>query len=308
MRRKLLAAVLCSWAAIFAGTPAHALFDDLAISPRARALGEALTTTANDAWAFYYNPAMLPLISTPVAEVSTVQPNGQSFNNLTSIALATPLRRSGGGIGVGWRRYGVDFGGTDLATENTLSVAHGFRLFGDASTGAYFGWALNFYNAEFAPTVGAGGDGSNGIDPGNAWAVGFDFGGVGTIYERTRVGFFTRNLNNPTIGVDGEELRRQVCVGISYAAYPGVTAAVDMRTALGTEEVRVHSGLEFEVIPQFLLRAGLETEPSKLSAGCGIRLPYVTLDYGFSTGGGVLDTSHHFGLSVRWDRREEKQP
>lgn len=308
MRRKLLVAMLCSLPALLAGTPAQALFDDLAISPRARALGEALTTTAGDAWAFYYNPAMLPMVANPVGELSTVEPNAQSFNNLTSAAIAMPLGGSRGGLGIGWRRYGVDFGGTDLATENTLSVAHGFRLFGDASTAAYFGWALNFYNAEFARTIGAAGDGSNGIDPGNAWAVGVDFGAVGTVYDRTRVGFFTRNLNNPTIGEDGEELRRQICLGISYAAYPGVTAAMDLRSALGDDEFRIHSGLEFEVVPQFILRAGLETEPSKLSAGCGIRLPFVTLDYGFSTGGGVLDTSHHFGLSVRWDRREETQP
>ena len=93
MRRKLLVAMLCSLPAVLAGTPAHALFDDLAISPRARALGEALTTTAGDAWAFYYNPAMLPMVKTPVAELSTVQPNGQSFTTLPPVSASRRCRR-----------------------------------------------------------------------------------------------------------------------------------------------------------------------------------------------------------------------
>jgi hypothetical protein len=287
--------------------PAWALFEDLALSPRARAMGEATSATIDDAWAFYYNPAMLTRIGVPKAGFTTVEPNGAGFNRLSSAAIATPLHGRAGSIAVGWRRYGVEFGGVDLSTENTLSVAQGFKLFGDQSTSASFGWALNLYHAEFAPSVGAAGDGSNGIDPGSAWTVGLDLGGLVTVYDRTRVGFFTRNLNSPTIGDDEEELQQMVGAGIAYEPLPGITSALDVRTILG-DDFRFCGGLEFAVFPQLDLRAGIETQPNKLSGGFGIHLPVLTLDYGFSTGGGVLDTSHHFGLELRWDRGSNSQP
>lgn len=284
-----------------AATPACALFEDLALSPRARAMGEATVATTNDAWAFYYNPAMLPLVPLAQAELTTVAPNGLDFNRLTSAGVSAPLPGRGGALAVGWRRYAVEYDDVDLASENTLSVAHGFRIFSDASTGAYLGWTLNFFNAEFARTIGQAGDGTDGFEPGSAWTVGLDVGALVKIYERTRLGFFTRNLNNPTIGDDSEELPRQVAVGLAYEPYPGVISAFDMRTALG-EQFRICGGLEFNIVPALDLRVGVETEPNKVTGGFGVHLPILTLDYGFSTGGGVLDASHHFGLALRWEQ------
>lgn len=284
-----------------AATPASALFEDLALSPRARAMGEATVATTNDAWAFYYNPAMLPLVPLAQAELTTVAPNGLDFNRLSSAGISAPLPGRGGALAVGWRRYAVEYDDVDLASENTLSVAHGFRIFSDASTGAYLGWTLNFFNAEFSRTIGLAGDGTDGVEPGSAWTVGLDVGALVKIYERTRLGFFTRNLNNPTIGDDSEELTRQVTVGLAYEPYPGVISAFDMRTALG-DQFRFCGGLEFNIVPALDLRVGVETEPNKVTGGFGVHLPILTLDYGFSTGGGVLDASHHFGLALRWEK------
>lgn len=304
--RNRAAWVLAGTLALYGG-PASALFEDLAPSPRARALGQAMIATVDDAWSFYYNPAMLPRLDVMSASGATVRPNGLDFNRLTNVALASPLPGRSGGLAVAWRRYGVESQGVDLATENTLSVAHGFMLFSDASTSASVGWTLNLYNAEFAPSVGSAGDGSNGVDPGNAWTAGIDIGALVTVYERTRVGFFTRNLNSPTIGDDEEELARQVGVGMAYEPYPGVTSAFDVRGTLG-QDFRFCGGVEFGVLEALDLRVGLETEPNRLTGGFGVRLPVVMLDYGFSTGGGVLDASHHFGVSLRWDRNLVPQP
>lgn len=291
-------------ALVLTAAPAAALFEDLALSPRARALGEATTVTLDDPWAFYYNPAMLVRVVEPGLGMATVRPNGLDFNRLTGVAIAAPLRGRSGTLAVGWRRYGVEFGGVDLATENTLSVAHGFRLFGDASTSASLGWTLNLYRAEFAPSVGSdpATPGTGSVDPGDAWTFGIDVGALVTVYDRTRVGFFTRNLNSPAIGEDEEELRQLVGVGIAYEPYPGVTTAIDVRNSLG-EDVRFCGGMEFEVVSGLDLRAGLETGPNKITGGVGVHLPYLILDYGFSTGGGVLDSSHHFGVGLSWDRR-----
>jgi len=300
--RGLVSALLAA-AGLLAAVPAHALFEDLALSPRARALGEATAATMDDPWAYYYNPAMLTLVRIPQVGATTARPNGLDFNRLTSVAAAAPLQGRRGTLALAWRRYAVTFHDVDLVSENTLSVSHGFRLFQDATATAAFGWTLNFYHAEFASTIGQAGDGTGGIDPGTAWAVGLDIGAMVSVYERTRVGFSTRNLNSPEIGDDGEELPRQLAVGIAYEPYPGVTSAFDVHTALD-EEIRFRGGVEFEIVPQLDLRAGVETDPNKVTGGFGVHLPFLTLDYGFSTGGGVLDTSHHFGLALRWDRMQ----
>lgn len=288
------------WLTCMVGESAAQLFENnLAPNPRSLARGQALTAVADDAWAYYYNPAILPHLDMFHGGVSTVRPHGLSFNRQTTLALAMPLRGKLGGVAVGWRHYAVENGNVDLSTENTLSFAHGFKLFDDASTTAAIGWTVNLYHASFAPTIGSGG-GVGGIDPGADWTVGLDVGGVVTVYDRTWVGFFTRNLNSPEIGVDGEELQRIVSFGLGYQPYPGVVTAFDIRNGLG-EKVRIHGGLEFEIVPEFELRFGLETEPSKVTGGFGVNFPYVSVDYGFSSGGGVLNATHQFGLTTRLD-------
>jgi len=305
---RLLIRLGASGAVVFALTflvtgSAQALFDDLALSPRARAMGEATTATMDDAWGYYYNPALLTLVGIPQVGATTAEPNGLDFNRLTSVAAAIPLQGKRGTLAVAWRRYAVEFRDVDLLAENTISVSHGFRLLEDVSTTASLGWTLNVYHADMASTVGPAGDGTGGYDPGNAWAVGLDLGVLVGVYQRTRVGLFTHNLNNPEIGDDGEELRRAFGVGIAYEPYPGVVSAFDIRTGLD-EEIRYMGGLEFEIVPQLDLRAGVESDPNKVTGGFGVHLPFLTLDYGFSTGGGVLDASHHFGVALRWDRTQ----
>ena len=75
---------------------------------------------------------------------------------------------------------------------------------------------------------------------------------------------------------------------------------MDIRSQLG-EEFRFHGGVEWSITSVLDLRFGIESDPSKLTGGFGIRLPHLlSLDYGFSTGGGTLDESHQFGLGLRF--------
>jgi hypothetical protein len=271
---------------------AEAAFEELAISPRARAMGEATVAVPGDAWGFHHNPALLALLERGRLGTSTVEPNGVDAFRLSGLGAATPIPNGRGGAAFGYKHWSVDRGTVNLNREQTVSFAHGFTLFEDATSSAHFGWGVNFYNLEFGETIG-------GEDPGSAWTWGLDVGAVVTLYERTRAGFFTRNLNSPTIGEDEEELRQMVAAGIAYEPYDGVITAFDVRSQLG-EEFRFHGGLEFAITSVLDLRVGIESDPSKLTGGFGVNLPrYFSFDYGFSTGGGTLDSSHQFGLSVR---------
>ena len=278
---------------------ARAAFDDIAISPRARAMGDAFVAVDGDAWSFYHNPAMIPWITNPEIAAAGTEPNNGTYNTLATLGGVVPLQGGWGGLAFGLRRFGIDYRETSLLTEYTLSVSQGIQLFKDDASGAAFGWTLNFFNLDLGQSIGLAGDGSNGIDPGNAWAVGLDLAGVVEVWDRTKVGFVAKNINSPTIGDENEELLQQLTVGVSYQPYEAVTTALDIRNRPG-EEFRVHAGAEFGVLEVLDLRAGMESDPNKLTAGFGVHFKGATLDYAFSTGGGILESTHQFGLSYRF--------
>ena len=278
---------------LFVAVPAWAAFDEQTISPRARAMGEASVAVPGDAWSFRNNPALLGEMTRTLASSSTMQPYGISGLQLRALGISTPLPSARGGVAFGFQHWSVDRGNVNLTREQTLSFAHGIRLYEDTNSSAYIGWGANFYNADFGQTV-------SGLEPGSAWTWGVDVGVAITLYERTRAAFLTRNLNNPTIGEDQEELRQMVSAGIAYEPYDGVVTTFDIRGQLG-EEMRFHGGLEFAVLEVLDLRFGVMTDPNKLTGGFGVHLPrLISFDYAFSTGGGTLDESHQFGLSVRF--------
>lgn len=276
---------------------AHAAFEGLVLSPRARAMGEVSVAQGGDAWSFTLNPALLGGVSELQFASSTVSPHGIGGLRLTGLGSAIPLPGNRGAIAVGFRHWSVDFHDVSLTREQTLTFAHGFSLYEDATSAASVGWALNFYNLDFGQTI-------NDEDPGSAWTWGLDVGASVRLYDRTRAGFYTHNLNNPTIGEDQEELRQLVVAGLAYEPYDGVVTAFDIRNTLG-EEMRFHGGVEWTITDVLILRGGIETDPSKITGGFGIRLPQkLNLDYGFSSGGGTLDESHQFGLTVHFGAQE----
>ena len=106
-------------------------------------------------------------------------------------------------------------------------------------------------------------------------------------------------MNNPQIGSEQENLRQRVNGGISYEPYRGVITTFEVESQLG-EQVQYHGGVEMVIFRGFALRAGVMTSPNKVTAGFGYIFRGVALNYGYSTGVGVLDSSHQFGLNYYW--------
>jgi hypothetical protein len=272
--------------------PARAAFDDVEVSPRARAMGGANAATIGDEFAPFHNPASLAWIDGVSGAASYVRPFGFDFVSQSVAVAGFGLPRRLGGLAVGVRRFGVTWLGESLTGETTVSLAHGFHLMRDRQSEAAVGWALNLYSLDYGRTV-------TGLDPGSATGVGVNFGASAVVRDRTRVGFQALNLNNPAIGdYDQEGLHRSVAVGVSYAPYAGVETALDIAHELG-RAVQYRGGAEFEVGDLFRLRAGVRTEPSTFTAGIGLLQGGFGFDYGFSTGG-VLGETHQFGLRYRF--------
>ncbi len=297
MIRKLTFIMILAALGLSAGS-ASALFDEPVINPRARAMGEASVSVTDQAYAAFINPGQLGSVSRSEVAASYVQPFGASFHDFFYVGVAIPVHEKYGNIGIGFSSYKVEFfddelkRDVDLEKETQLTLAHGFKLYNDIHSRVDFGYALNVYNVEFGETI-------TGLDPGNASVVGIDLGMAITVHRRTHIGFQIKNLNNPGIGLDEEELRQRLVAGVSYEPYEGVTTTFEFNNGLG-EELQYRGGLEMLIAEGFFLRAGIVTGPNKLTGGFGYAYEDIGVHYGFATGGGVLDNTHHFGLSYAW--------
>lgn len=294
--RRLLAIVALAATWMLPATHVQAAFEDIEVSPRERALGCAWAAAPADVYAAFHNPAALAWLEGYGGAASWVRPFGYDFSSQSALTGVAELPGPWGGVGVGLRRFGVDYMGESLTSETTLSLAHGFRLMNDWHSGLSVGWSASLYALDFGRSV-------TGLDPGSATSVGFSVGAQAVVRQRTYVGFHALNINNPTIGdLDREDLRRRVVVGVSYLPYPGVRTNLDLANELG-ERAQFRGGAEFEVTEFAWLRAGLRTEPNQFTGGIGLRASGFVLDYGYSTGGVLADT-HQFGMTFTFDGGE----
>ena len=94
-------------------------------------------------------------------------------------------------------------------------------------------------------------------------------------------------------------MRRRLIGGVSYIPYDGVVTTFQFDHELG-QEVQYHGGVEMMLLTGFALRAGVATNPNKLTGGFGYTYENIGVNYGFSTGGGTLEDTHQFGVRYAW--------
>lgn len=291
MIRKLTFIMILVTLGLSAG-PASALFEYSVVSPRLRAMGESSVAVPDAASAAFHNPGQLADIDSGAVSASYVQPFRLDFTDFFYLGAGIPLSEKWGNLGVSISHFKVGYQDTSLQRETQITLAHGLNLYSDYHSRIDFGYALNFYNADLGLSV-------DGYDPGSDTVFGIDLGFMMTLHKRTRLGFQVKNVNNPQIGIDREELGQRLVAGISYEPYDGVITTFEFDNELG-QDVRYKGGAEMTVVEGFRLRAGVLTNPNKLTAGFGYAFQGIGFDYGFSTGGGTLDSTHQFGLNFAW--------
>ncbi|MFO7609245.1 MAG: hypothetical protein R6X35_08620 [Candidatus Krumholzibacteriia bacterium] len=277
---------------------AAAFFETTQVSPRARAMGETGVAAPGAAWAPFLNPAALGAATGGEAAASYQRPFRLDFTDFVAVGAGLPFDTRFGRFGLGVSSFSVSWAGADsvgevdLLKETRLTFAHGVHLYEDYHSSVAIGWAANVYRVEAGESV-------SGLDPGQDTAVGLDLGLLVTLHRRTRLAVQVVNINDPRIGLDDEELERRLVAGVAYEPYDAVVTAFEIENRLGVDTV-YKGGVEAFVVPGFALRAGVATNPNRMTAGFGYGLRGIGLDYGFSTGGGTLDSTHQFGLVVAW--------
>jgi len=275
--------ILGAWA----GASHAYVFDAIDVSSKARGMGGAWIAAADDASAIFYNPACLAGSVAADITASYLKPNGQDFESLGFLAAATPIASSQG-VAASYRKFGVEYAGQNLLDESTLSLAHGITLMKDIHSSISVGYALNIYMLEFGRT--------QYVDLGRQTTYGVDVGFLGTLRDRTRIGFLLKNLNQPEIGkTTSEPLPQWITAGVAYTPYYGVLTELDLRGLRG-EDIEAHMGMQFGVTQFMDLRFGFQTGPNSLTGGFTVKLSPVEIDYAYSSHS-VLPGTHH--VSVR---------
>jgi hypothetical protein len=268
---------------------AAGLFDNIILTPRARAMGGAFVALSNDASAIFTNPAGLAEQTSISAYASYVDLFGYPYWDLGAVSAVVPTDY--GTFGVGARMFSTEYNGVDLETEYTIMVGQGVTLMKDIHSSLAVGYTANLYGLSFdAMSV-------SGEDLGSANTMGFDVGVLGTLRDRTRFGFFMKNINNPKLGdPDTEDLPQWLTAGVAYSPYGGVETTLELQKQ-DSEDMRACFGIESAVTDFFTVRAGLQNNPNRLSAGFGANWQRLRVDYSY-TSHAVLPGTHHFGLGV----------
>ena len=259
------------------------VFDNLVPSTRALGMGGAYISISNDSNAVFYNPAGLVELNNFHAYAAYKRLYNLDSLQYNTLSFAYSLGKWGT-VGLGYQGFTVKIDGEVLETEQTITLSHGFRLMEDNHTALYLGYNINSYSLKF------------GKDYGSDTALGIDVGIYAKIWKKVILGFVTKNINSPYLGNEfPKDLPKRMVMGVSYEPYRNVITAFELEKK-HNENMRLHIGVEFEIIKFLTVRFGSETDPNNLTTGFTLTYSGIGFDYGYMRHP-ILSETHQFGLS-----------
>jgi len=248
--------------------------------PRSTAIGGGYAGIADDPGSAFFNPAGLARIEGIEASLSYQRPYGLSFFDDFAGSIALPLNRYGTSA-LSVQDFSVSYQGYDLSTERVVGLSHAITLHQDIHSSIAMGATAKWLYWKLGDSVpdAAGSP----VSLGSASAFGLDVGVQVSLWQRTRVGAALVNLNSPTLGdPTPHDLPQIFRAGISYEPVPTIATVIGAERILG-KPVEFSAGSEAWIFPELALRVGITSDPNRLTAGVGIRIRHLQLDYAYLT-------------------------
>lgn len=238
---------------------------------RSAGMGNSSVTIA-DAFSVFNNIGALARVDKTTAFVGYRNLFGVNELNTLAAGFVKPLKP--GTIGVSFYRFGGD-----LFNEQKASIGFSNK-FGLVSLGANIS-----YLQQSIETLGKS----------SAFVI--EFGGLVDISKNLKVGAYVFNLNQASIstGTD-EELPLTMKLGISYLPIDDLTINAEVLKQIDLEE-RVRIGVSYDLIKNFTIRTGIETNPVKGSFGLGFNPGRFLIDYAFSNHS-VIGDIHDISIGI----------
>ncbi|GIV61857.1 MAG: hypothetical protein KatS3mg044_0723 [Rhodothermaceae bacterium] len=243
---------------------------------RSVALGSATTALHDDAWG-HGNPAIWASLPGRALSFFASEAYGLSELRLGALHLVQPTRL--GAFALGARTFGFeDYRETHL----NVGYARGFSA--GTTRSVFVGLRARYYRVSISGY-------------GSAGTVGLTAGVLVALAPGLHAGFQATNLNRPHLA-GREEFERALAVGLGYAPTPSLRVLLDV-----AKDVRfplsVRGGLEVMPVSVLALRAGFTTEPTRFTAGLGLRLGLLAADVAAEQHE-ILGWSPAFSLSLLW--------
>lgn len=172
------------------------------------------------------------------------------------------------------------FGKNDYYKENQITLGTGIKMTEYLSIGAN----LKYFQLSFASPYG------------EHSAFGFDLGSLVNIKEKAQFGIALKNINQPEIIKNSDDIPFSCSFGISLYPYKQITLSAELyKTESEEEELRF--GQETKILNSLALRFGMKSSPPCYSVGSGVELDRLKLDYGYLSHP-TLGGSHKLTLSL----------
>jgi len=230
------------------------------------------STTLNDVWAYHHNPAALADISEITAGVSYENRFLLSELQSQGFAVAVPLK-----VGV------VSVGGQLYGDKQFRTYKGGFGYSMRLAEKIFAGVQLNYMGLQLPENYGSK----------NSMTA--EAGIYARFTDDWKLGFSVYNLGRAKLSdFEDDRFSTIMRIGTAYTFSDKVIVALDFEKNLDYD-LRIKTGVEYEVVDNFFLRGGVATMPVELSFGLGYRWKQIQLGLG-SSYHQILGWSPHFGL------------
>jgi hypothetical protein len=263
--------IVCISLFVSLGAACDAAFEDVPVGARAHAMSNA-TSAVWDAFSLYTNPSALSLNSG--FSVATFGTELFGEPDLVFVCSEVNVGRFGA--------YATSFGNR-MYRESILGLGCGFYAYGMSFGVSAKGMVLSI--------MGYGSDATFGLDAGV----------LGVVDERLSISAAGKNINLPTLGSSEEELPTVLTIGSAMYLADRFVLCIDVRKER-RQGLEISLGQELFIYPHFCVRSGLSTDPSMFSAGFGLILARLAVDYSVRMHH-PLGLTHGLTLGYKIDRR-----
>jgi hypothetical protein len=250
-------------------------FEEKPSSAKSLGLSGAISSLSSESSNLSSNPASLGFLSKREIQLSWSELFGLEELSSGDFYISFPLnKRLTFGAG-----YNI-FGKNDYYKENQITIGTGIKMTEYLSIGAN----VKYFQLSFPSPYG------------EHSAFGFDLGSLVNIKEKAQFGIALKNINQPEIIKNSDDIPFSYSVGLSLYPYKQILLSADLyKTESEEEELRF--GQETKILNTLTLRFGMKSSPACYSVGSGVELDRLKLDYGYLSHP-TLGGSHKITLSL----------
>ena len=268
-----LTVFLCFWVLVFFSATAQTDPQSQAHGARSQGMGN-LKLFLKDSWSFFNNVGTMDRMDESELSVSVDQRFG--LKELSTLSLSGVSKLEFGSIGFGISRFGGDH-------FNQQQVGIGFsNTLGIVSLGGKLEW-LQTQIEGF----------------GTGHSLLFSMGGVAQLGPEIMLGGHFSNFTQSKISQNNEQaLPTLVQVGIGYTPTKSLSMYTEVEKDVALPAI-FKLGFEYTLSEWIFLRTGINSNPSRLSFGLGIRKKRFGFDYAYGQNS-ALGRTHHFSLGLKF--------